>query len=162
MNAVIEVNELQKRRVLNKLERHLGKLRGKSIALLGLAFKPNTDDMREAPARAIIDLLLKGGARVRAYDPVALEEARRIYGARDGEVTLCRTAYDAAEGADALAIATEWQEFRSPDFDRLRQLLKEPLIFDGRNLYDPAVLGRFGFTYYGVGRGKSLGGSAGS
>jgi UDPglucose 6-dehydrogenase len=124
----------------------------------GLAFKPNTDDMREAPSRTIIELLLQDGARVRAYDPVALEEARRIYASRGADVALCRNAYEAVEGADALAIATEWQEFRSPDFDRLRELLKEPLIFDGRNLYDPSVLARFGFTYYGVGRGKSLAG----
>ncbi|MGH8148452.1 MAG: UDP-glucose dehydrogenase family protein [Steroidobacteraceae bacterium] len=156
LSAVEAVNARQKAVLVAKLRRHFGgALVGRTIALWGLAFKPNTDDMREAPARAIIDLLLKDGARVRAYDPVALEEARRIY--PDGvAVTLCRSAYEAADGADALAIATEWQEFRSPDFDRLRELLRAPLIFDGRNLYDPAVLARFGFTYYGVGRGKSV------
>ncbi len=155
--AVEAVNARQKEILVQKMRRHFGEqLKGRTIALWGLAFKPNTDDMREAPSRTIIDLLLKAGARVRAYDPVALGEARRIYGSSGAEITLCRNAYEAAEGADALAIATEWQEFRSPDFDRLRQLLKEPLIFDGRNLYDPSVLARFGFTYYGVGRGKSL------
>jgi UDPglucose 6-dehydrogenase len=145
--AVEAVNARQKEILVTKMRRHFGEqLKGRTVALWGLAFKPNTDDMREAPARAIIDLLLQGGARVQAYDPVAIEEARRIYGVRSAEVLLCRSAYEAAEGADALAIATEWQEFRSPDFDRLRQIMKEPLIFDGRNLYDPAVLGRFGFT----------------
>ena len=159
LQAVEAVNRRQKEVLVHKMLRHFGdQIRGRTVALWGLAFKPNTDDMREAPARTVIDLLLERGARVRAYDPVALAEARRIYARHAPEAfALCRNAYEAAEGADALAIVTEWQEFRSPDFDRLRQLLKEPLIFDGRNLYDPAVLGRFGFTYYAVGRGKSLG-----
>ncbi len=157
LGAVEAVNARQKQVLVHKMRRHFGELKGRTLALWGLAFKPNTDDMREAPARAVIDLLLKAGARVRAYDPVALEEARRIYESRGSAFALCRNAYEAAEGADALAIATEWQEFRSPDFDRLRQLLKEPLIFDGRHLYDPAVLARFGFTYYAVGRGESVG-----
>ncbi len=157
LGAVEAVNARQKEVLVHKMRRHFGEqLRGRTVALWGLAFKPNTDDMREAPARTIIDMLLAAGARVRAYDPVALEEARRIYAGRSSELTPCRNAYEAAEGADALAIATEWQEFRSPDFDRLRQLMRQPLIFDGRNLYDPAVLARFGFTYYGVGRGKSV------
>ena len=156
LGAVEAVNARQKEVLVHKMRRHFGELEGRTFALWGLAFKPNTDDMREAPACTIIDSLLAAGAKVRAYDPVALDEARRIYGTRGSEFMLCHNAYEAAEGADALAIATEWQEFRSPDFDRLRQLLKEPLIFDGRNLYDPAVLVRFGFTYYGVGRGKSV------
>jgi UDPglucose 6-dehydrogenase len=154
--AVESVNKRQKEVLVHKMRRHFGEqLTGRTIALWGLAFKPNTDDMREAPARAIIDMLLAAGARVRAYDPVALEEARRLYGSR-ADFALCRNAYEAAEGADALAIATEWQEFRSPDFDRLKELLTTPLIFDGRNLYDPSILGRFGFTYYAIGRGKPL------
>ncbi len=158
LGAVEAVNARQKEVLVHKMRKHFGeRLKGRTLALWGLAFKPNTDDMREAPSRTIIELLLKNGARVRAYDPVALDEARRIYASHDADVTLCRNAYEAAEGADALAIATEWQEFRSPDFDRLKQLLKQPLIFDGRNLYDPSVLARFGFTYYGVGRGKSVG-----
>ncbi len=160
LGAVEAVNARQKEVLVRKMHRHFGeRLGGRTIALWGLAFKPNTDDMREAPSRTIIDRLLQAGARVRAYDPVALEEARRIYAAAGPDFTLCRNAYEAAEGADALAIATEWQEFRSPDFERLRDLLKHPLIFDGRNLYDPAVLARFGFTYYGVGRGKSVEGA---
>jgi UDPglucose 6-dehydrogenase len=156
LTAVESVNRRQKQVLVHKMRRHFGdQLKGRTFALWGLAFKPNTDDMREAPARTIIDLLLNDGARVRAYDPVALEAAARIYADREG-FTACRNAYEAAQGADALAIATEWQEFRSPDFDRLKELLKSPLIFDGRNLYDPAILMRFGFTYYAIGRGKSL------
>jgi UDPglucose 6-dehydrogenase len=157
LDAVESVNARQREVLVHKMQRHFGaQLAGRTIGLWGLAFKPNTDDMREAPARTIVEMLLKGGARVRAYDPVALEEARRIYSGHGAEFTLCRNAYEAAERADALAIATEWQEFRSPDFERLKGLMSEPLIFDGRNLYDPSVLARFGFTYYGVGRGKSI------
>jgi UDPglucose 6-dehydrogenase len=111
--------------------------------------------MREAPSRTVIDLLVKAGANVRAYDPVAGAEAKRIY-ANQPSFTVCKNAYEAAEGADALAIVTEWKEFRSPDFDRLKKLMKSPLIFDGRNLYDPGMVGRFGLTYYAIGRGKAL------
>jgi UDPglucose 6-dehydrogenase len=154
LTAVEAVNKRQKEVLVQKMRRHFAdQLQGRTFALWGLAFKPNTDDMREAPSRTIIDLLMKAGAGVRAYDPVANDEAQRIYDGRS-ELTLCKNAYEAAEGADALAIATEWQEFRSPDFDRLKEILKAPLIFDGRNLYDPSILKRFGFTYYGVGRGK--------
>jgi UDPglucose 6-dehydrogenase len=157
LTAVEAVNKRQKEVLVQKMRRHFAdQLSGRTFAVWGLSFKPNTDDMREAPARTIIDLLIKAGARVRAYDPVASEEAQRIYGGCP-EFTVCKNAYEAAQGADALAIATEWQEFRSPDFDRLKELLKAPLIFDGRNLYDPAIVKRFGFTYFGVGRGKSFG-----
>ncbi|MGH8289015.1 MAG: UDP-glucose dehydrogenase family protein [Steroidobacteraceae bacterium] len=154
--AVESVNARQKEVLVEKMRQHFGEgLKGRTIALWGLAFKPNTDDMREAPSRTIIERLLEAGARVRAYDPVAAAEARRIYaGCADFE--LARNAYEAAEGADALAIVTEWQEFRSPDFERLKQVLKTPLIFDGRNLYDPAVVGRFGLTYHAIGRGQSV------
>ena len=155
LNAVEAVNDRQKQVLVHKMGNHYsGQLRGRTFALWGLAFKPNTDDMREAPSRTIIDLLLKAGARIRAYDPVASEEAAKVYADR-AEVALCKSAYEAAEGADALAIVTEWQEFRSPDFDRLKQILKAPVIFDGRNLYDPSMLARFGFTYYAIGRGQS-------
>ena len=155
LSAVEAVNARQKQVLVHKMDRHFsGQLKGRTFALWGLAFKPNTDDMREAPSRAIIDMLLKAGAKVRAYDPVASAEAARVYADRT-EVALCKNAYEAAEGADALAIVTEWQEFRSPDFDRLKQILKTPVIFDGRNLYDPAMVGRFGFTYYAIGRGRS-------
>jgi UDPglucose 6-dehydrogenase len=155
LGAVESVNERQKEVLFHKMKRHFPELRGLTLAVWGLAFKPNTDDMREAPSRAMIDMLFQAGARVRAYDPVAASEARRIYGSRQ-DFVLCKNAYEAAEGADALAIVTEWQEFRSPDFDRLKQLLKSAVIFDGRNLYDPGMVKRFGFMYYAIGRGTRL------
>ena len=155
LEAVESVNERQKAFLVGKIERHFkGGLKGRTFALWGLAFKPNTDDMREAPSRTIMEKLWAAGAKVRAYDPVAGEEARRIYGARR-DLVLCASAYEAIEGADALVIATEWQEFRSPDFDRLKVALKQPAIFDGRNLYDPQLLKRFGFRYFAVGRGEA-------
>ena len=138
------------------MTRHFGgALAGRTVALWGLAFKPNTDDMREAPSRTLIDLLLKAGARVRAFDPIAAAEAERIYAGVAG-FALAKNAYEAAEGADALAIVTEWKEFRSPDFDRLREVLKGAVIFDGRNLYDPAMVRRFGLTYHAIGRGEPI------
>jgi UDPglucose 6-dehydrogenase len=156
LNAVEGVNGRQKGILYHKLTRHFGgALEGRTVALWGLAFKPNTDDMREAPARTLIDLLRKAGARVQAYDPIAAGEAQRIYAGESG-FTIAKNAYQAAQGADALAIVTEWQEFRSPDFERLREVLKTPVIFDGRNLYDPAMVSRFGFTYYAIGRGTPL------
>jgi UDPglucose 6-dehydrogenase len=156
LNAVEAVNDRQKGLLYRKLTRHFGGvLKGRTVALWGLAFKPNTDDMREAPSRTLIDLLCKAGARVQAYDPVAGAEAQRLY-ARESGFALAKNAYQAAEGADALAIVTEWQEFRSPDFERLREILKTPVIFDGRNLYDPAMVSRFGLSYYAIGRGKPL------
>jgi len=152
--AVESVNRRQKEVLVHKMQQHFGAgLRGKSVALWGLAFKPNTDDMREAPARTIIEMLWKAGASVRVYDPVALNETTRIYGER-ADLIVCRSAYEAVAGADALAIVTEWQEFRSPDFERLKELLTSAVIFDGRNLYDPGMVARFGFTYYAIGRGK--------
>ncbi|MGA7537878.1 MAG: UDP-glucose/GDP-mannose dehydrogenase family protein, partial [Steroidobacteraceae bacterium] len=156
LSAVESVNARQKEVLVEKMRQHFGEhLKGRTIALWGLAFKPNTDDMREAPSRTIIERLLEAGARVRAYDPVAAAEARRLYDGRE-RFELARNAYEAVEGADALAIVTEWQEFRSPDFERLKQLLKTPLIFDGRNLYDPVMVGRFGLTYHAIGRGQSV------
>jgi UDPglucose 6-dehydrogenase len=156
LNSVEAVNTRQKEVLFHKMQRHFeGALKGRTFALWGLAFKPNTDDMREAPAVTLIELLLQAGAGVRAYDPVAAGEAQRIFAGRAG-FTLAKNAYEAAQGADALAIVTEWQEFRSPDFERLSQILKAPVIFDGRNLYDPGMLGRFGITYYAIGRGKPL------
>jgi UDPglucose 6-dehydrogenase len=153
LQAVEAVNERQKSVLIGKLNRvYGGALRGKCFALWGLAFKPNTDDMREAPSLVIIDALLAAGARVRAYDPISMPEAARMLGERSG-LSLCASAYEAVQSADALLIATEWQEFRSPDFDKLRELLKLPRIFDGRNLYDPALLARLGFEYYAIGRG---------
>jgi UDPglucose 6-dehydrogenase len=156
LNAVESVNARQKEVLFHKMSRHFeGKLAGRTVAIWGLSFKPNTDDMREAPSRTLIGLLIKAGSRVQAYDPVAADEAKRIYAA-EPRFSLAKNAYQAAEGADALAIVTEWQEFRSPDFDRLRELLKSPVIFDGRNLYDPAMVSRFGLTYHAIGRGKPL------
>jgi UDPglucose 6-dehydrogenase len=156
LSAVEAVNARQKEVLFHKIRQHFaGALKGRSFALWGLSFKPNTDDMREAPAVTVIELLLNAGADVRAYDPVAGAEAQRVFAGRPG-FSLAKNAYDAAQGADALAIITEWQEFRSPDFERLAQILKTPVIFDGRNLYDPATLGRFGLTYYAIGRGKPL------
>ena len=157
LNAVEAVNNSQKSVLLDKLKRHFdGDLSGKTIALWGLAFKPNTDDMREAPSRTLIEGLWAEGAKVRAYDPVANEEAQRIYGERADDLTLVGNSMDALQGADALAIVTEWQEFRSPDFDTIKAELKHPVIFDGRNLYDPAFVKRFGLKYYAIGRGDSL------
>jgi UDPglucose 6-dehydrogenase len=154
LTAVESVNTRQKEVLFRKMQRHFSDgLAGRTLALWGLSFKPNTDDMREAPARTLIGLLLAAGACVHAYDPVAGAEAQRLYAGVAG-LSLARNAYDAVQGADALAIVTEWQEFRSPDFERLRELLKTPVIFDGRNLYDPAMVARFGLTYYAVGRGK--------
>src|SRR5277367_922639 len=139
--AVESVNERQKRVLFEKIKRHFGSLRGKTIALWGLAFKPNTDDMREAPSRVLMEALWQEGASVRAYDPVAMPECSRIYGSR-ADLTLCKSSVETLTGADALAIVTEWREFRSPDFDYIKATLKTPVIFDGRNLYDPAHLAR--------------------
>jgi UDPglucose 6-dehydrogenase len=156
LTAVESVNERQKTVLFDKISQFFdGELKGKVFALWGLAFKPNTDDMREASSRVLIDQLLGAGARVRAYDPVALTEARRIYGERS-DLVLCRSAAEALNGADALAIVTEWREFRSPDFDAIKSALRTPVIFDGRNLYDPSLLSRLGFGYFAIGRGDSL------
>ena len=158
LDAVEAVNARQKQLLHAKISHHFGAdLSGKTIALWGLSFKPNTDDMREAPARVLMEALWQDGASVRAYDPVAMDEARRIYGHRD-DLTLCDSAEDALDGADALAVVTEWHEFRSPDFARIRDTLSDPVIFDGRNIYDPEFLRTFGIRYFGIGRGeKSVG-----
>ncbi|WP_199100364.1 UDP-glucose/GDP-mannose dehydrogenase family protein [Dyella sp. ASV21] len=156
LGAVEAVNHDQKTKLFDLISRHFdGQLAGKTIALWGLAFKPNTDDMREASSRHLMEALWKAGANVRAFDPEALEETRRIYGERP-ELVLCTQAYQALEGADVLAIVTEWKAFRSPDFMRIRGMLATPAIFDGRNLYDPAAVEEAGLAYYGIGRGRSL------
>ena len=149
--AVEAVNEAQKHVLAGKIKRHFGSLAGKRIALWGLAFKANTDDLREAPSLSLIDDLTRGGASVQAYDPAAGHEARKLF-AKSGNVTIVDSAIDALEGADALAIITEWQEFRSPDFAAIRQKLKTPAIFDGRNLYDPAAVRAQGLEYFPIGR----------
>lgn len=154
INAVESVNEQQKHKLFNKMERYfstLGSLQGKTIALWGLAFKPNTDDMREAPSRTLIDSLLAAGASVRAYDPAAGTEATRIYGNRD-DLLICDERDDTLVGADALAIVTEWNEFRSPDLGLLKKHLTRPVIFDGRNLFEPQRLRDVGFDYLAIGR----------
>ena len=153
LSAVESVNARQKQVLFNKMKAHFGSLRGKTIAIWGLAFKPNTDDMREAASRVLMEALWGAGAKVRAYDPVAMPECTRIYGSRD-DLTLCKSADQTLEGADALAIITEWREFRSPDFDFIKGKLSTPVIFDGRNLYDPVQMQKAGFSYYAIGRGK--------
>jgi UDPglucose 6-dehydrogenase len=149
LRAVEDVNCMQKERLVDKMLAHFQSLQGRTIALWGLAFKPRTDDMREAPAITIVNRLLALGAAVRAYDPEAIETARRIMGRR---IVLCDKSYDALSGADALAIVTEWNEFREPDFEKMRSLLKQPLVFDGRNIYSPAHMQALGFSYYSIGR----------
>jgi len=153
LTAVEGVNNRQKHVLFNKIKAHFGDLRGKTIGLWGLAFKPNTDDMREAASRVLMESLWEAGAKVRAYDPVAMPECLRIYGRRD-DLVLCKSSPEVLEGADALAIVTEWREFRSPDFDAIKSTLRTAAIFDGRNLYDPARMARAGFSYYAIGRGK--------
>jgi UDPglucose 6-dehydrogenase len=138
--------------LFNKIGQHFGNdLTGRTIAVWGLAFKPNTDDMREAPSRVLMEAVWAAGGRIRAYDPEAMEEARRLYGERP-DLVLCDSAREAITGADALAVVTEWQEFRSPDFDFILEQMSEPVIFDGRNIYDPDNMASLGFTHYGIGR----------
>jgi UDPglucose 6-dehydrogenase len=153
--AVESVNERQKQILFNKIKAHFGELRGKTVAIWGLAFKPNTDDMREAASRVLMESLWAAGAKVRAYDPVAMPECLRIYGDR-ADLALCKTSHEALKGADALAIVTEWREFRSPDFEHIKGALNTPVIFDGRNIYDPEQMAQAGFSYYAIGRGMTL------
>jgi len=150
--AVESVNYRQKEILMDKIKQHYGDaIKGKTFAIWGLSFKPNTDDMREAPSRVLMEALWKAGARVQAYDPEAMEETHRIYGDRD-DLTLVKDPYDALEGADALVTVTEWNEFRSPNFFDVEAKLSEKVIFDGRNLYSPSSLKEKGFTYYSIGR----------
>jgi len=149
IEAVDRTNEEQKATLVPRVEAHLGGLKGKVIAVWGLAFKPRTDDMREAPAIPIVEGLLAGGAAVRAYDPKATEWARRVFGDR---VTLCRRAYEAAKGADALIVVTEWNEFREPDFEKLKEHMRHAALFDGRDIYNPLTVREMGFHYEGIGR----------
>jgi UDPglucose 6-dehydrogenase len=149
LTAVDRVNEAQKVRFIAKLEAHFGSLKGKTIAVWGLSFKPRTDDMREAPAIPLIQRLLRAKAKVQAFDPQASGVAKRIFGKK---IKLADKSYDALKGADALVIATEWNEFREPDFNRMRKMMKSPVIFDGRNIYGPEQMRTLGFTYYSVGR----------
>jgi UDPglucose 6-dehydrogenase len=155
LEAVEAVNDTQKNRLHTLLRGHFGDLRDRTIAVWGLAFKPNTDDMREAASRRLLEQLWDEGAKVRAYDPEAMHEARRIYGER-ADFLLCEDPWSTLEGSEALAVVTEWKAFRSPDFSRIASTLKTPAIFDGRNLYDPAAVEAAGIAYYGIGRGRSV------
>jgi UDPglucose 6-dehydrogenase len=149
LQAVEDVNRHQKTRLFTKIQNHFGSVKGKTIAVWGLAFKPKTDDMREAPSIPLVQALVEGGAKVQAFDPEAQKVARGIFGSR---ITYAPKAYDALKGADALAIVTEWNEFRRPDFVRMRKLMRNPVIFDGRNLFTPDQMKTNGFTYYSIGR----------
>lgn len=156
LQAVEQVNYQQKYKLTQFIQRHFGQdLRGKTFALWGLAFKPNTDDMREASSRVLMETLWEAGAEVQAFDPEAMDETQRIYGHR-GDLRLMGTKEAALQGADALIICTEWQSFRAPDFNVIKAALKQPIIFDGRNLFDPERLEKRGFTYYAIGRGASI------
>ena len=153
LQAVEDANAAQKTVLVDKLRKRLGPdLKGRRVALWGLAFKPNTDDMRDAPSRVVLEQVWKMGAAVTAYDPVAMGEAARIYGRR-GDLDFAPGPMEALEGADALLIVTEWKPFKSPDFDRMRKLLRQPLVFDGRNLYDPERVRAAGLEYHAIGRG---------
>ncbi len=150
LRAVDEVNERQKRLIVKKMLKHFNnQMRQKVVALWGLSFKPQTDDIREAPSLAVIQSLLDAGAKVRAHDPIAIPKVRSLF---DGKVDFFENNYDALKGADALAIVTEWNEFRRPDFERMKSIMKRPVIFDGRNIYDPKLMRERGFTYFGIGR----------
>ncbi len=155
LNAVEHVNEQQKNVLFTKIQNHYsGQLKGKVFALWGLAFKPKTDDMREAPSRVLIEALINAGARVQAFDPEAMDEAKRIYDDFEG-LSFCDSSDETLEGADALAIVTEWKHFWSPDFVNLKEKLNDEVIFDGRNLYDPHHMSSLGLKYYAIGRGET-------
>lgn len=152
LQAVEAVNHDQKMSIVEKVKQHFnGELKGRTFAVWGLAFKPNTDDMREAPSRVVMEALWEAGATVRAYDPVAMHEAGRIYGQR-ADLHLAPNPEEALKGADALLIMTEWMPFRSPDFEMVKKELKQPVVFDGRNIYDPELMEQSGFAYYSIGR----------
>jgi UDPglucose 6-dehydrogenase len=152
LHSVEARNNAQKAVLFDKLKAHFnGDLAGKTFALWGLAFKPNTDDMREAPSRVLMEALWQAGAKVQAYDPEAMNEAQQIFGQRD-DLLLCGTKEAALRGAEALLIATEWKNFRAPSFELIKEQLSTPVIFDGRNLYDPAVVARHGIRYVSIGR----------
>ena len=145
----MDINRIMRRRVIVKLRKALGRLDEKVIGILGLSFKPNTDDVREAPSLELIHLMQNEGAIIRAYDPQAMETGAGLL----KRVTLCKNSYEVAEGADALVLATEWNEFKQLDFDRILTLMRQPILMDGRNLWDPDRLRKLGFKYMGVGRG---------
>ena len=150
MEAVDEVNEVQKQILANKIKQHYGdNLKGKTLAIWGLAFKPRTDDIREAPALVLIDAMLAAGVKIRVHDPEAMANVKALYG---DKMVYCDKPYGALEEADGLAIVTEWKEFHKPDFEVMRRLLRQKVIFDGRNLYEPKIPASYGFMYYSIGR----------
>ena len=149
LEAVEAANESQKAKLIGKAEAHFGSLKGRQFAVWGLAFKPKTDDMREAPSITIINGLLARGAKVHAFDPEAMDTSRVIFGNR---ITYAGGAYEALAGVDALMVVTEWSEFRRPDFAKMKRLMKTPVVFDGRNIYNPAAMREHGFSYYSIGR----------
>ena len=160
LNAVEAVNAAQKGHLFELIQRHYDRgedegVRGKTFAVWGLAFKPNTDDMREAPSRRVLAQLWEAGAKVQVFDPEAMDEARRVFGERE-DLVFCDSAFAALHDADALVVVTEWKQFRSPDFARMREALGDAVVFDGRNLYDPAEIEAAGLAYYGIGRGRSV------
>ncbi len=156
LSAVEAVNARQKHKLAELVLRHFGgQIKGKTFAVWGLAFKPNTDDMREASSRTLLQALWEAGASVRAHDPEAMPEAQRVFGER-ADLTLCASQEDALAGADALIVVTEWKAYWNPDFSAVRSALREPVIFDGRNIYDPAAVEAAGMAYYGIGRGRSI------
>ncbi|HEY0333712.1 MAG TPA: nucleotide sugar dehydrogenase, partial [Stenotrophomonas sp.] len=164
LNAVESVNDAQKGHLFELVQRHYDRapgqhVAGKTFAVWGLAFKPNTDDMREASSRRLLAQLWEAGAKVRVFDPEATHEAQRIFGERE-DLVFCESAFDALDGADALVVVTEWKQFRSPDFNRIKQSLKDAVVFDGRNLYEPADIEAAGLAYYAIGRGRSVEGYA--
>jgi UDPglucose 6-dehydrogenase len=159
LRAVEEVNDRQKQVLFHKVSAYFGgRLEGRTLALWGLSFKPNTDDMRDAPSLALLEALWRAGARVQAYDPVAMTEARRRYPEQvgRGELVLCETEETALEGADALIVCTEWRAFQSPDFDVIKAILRQPVIFDGRNIFDPDRMANEGIVYVGIGLGACV------
>jgi len=149
LRAVMEINYDQRKRVIQKLRDILGSFRGKTIGILGLAFKPNTDDMRDAPSIEIIHMLQHEGAQIKAYDPQAMETAKRIL----TNVTYCENPYEVAEGTDALILVTEWNEFKQLDMMRIKETMRQPVLLDGRNIYDPKRMKDMGFIFRGMGRG---------
>ncbi|MEO7251697.1 MAG: UDP binding domain-containing protein, partial [Arenimonas sp.] len=156
LGSVEAVNERQKYKLFELIDRHFGgDIAGRTFAVWGLAFKPNTDDMRESSSRALLAKLWEAGAKVRAYDPEAMDEARRVYGSRE-DLFLADSPAAALEGADALVLVTEWKAFWSPDFARVKAQLRTPVIVDGRNVYDPLQVEAAGLAYYGIGRGRSI------
>ncbi|MBI5181189.1 MAG: UDP-glucose/GDP-mannose dehydrogenase family protein, partial [Nitrospirae bacterium] len=151
VEAVVNVNKKQKERMLEKIINTVGELKGKTIGVLGLSFKPNTDDMRDAPSVDIINGLLKMGAKIRAYDPVAMDEARKVF---NNNIECCKDSYDAINGSDAIVLITEWNQFRNLDMIKIKSLLKSPIIIDLRNVYDPLKMKELGYKYACVGRGS--------